>query len=256
MPQYQPGLVSVTFRALPPDAGIALAREAGLAAIEWGADIHVPPGDLDNAARVGEMTRAAGLAVAAYGSYLRMPAATDAEVAAALETAAALGAPMVRIWPGERNRPSADYAAAERTAVAAAIDRAAEIAAARGLALGLEYHPGTLTDCLSSSAALMAAITAPNVYLYWQPRPGIAEVEALAELAALGRHVAHLHVFAWDADKTRHPLATARDAWRRYLAAVPAGRWTGPRYAMLEFVAGDDADSFIADARTLRELTG
>jgi len=40
-----PGLVSVTFRQLTvPEIG-ELATECGLQAVEWGGDVHVPPGD-------------------------------------------------------------------------------------------------------------------------------------------------------------------------------------------------------------------
>lgn len=252
--RFEPGLVSVTFRQLAPEALIDLAARVGLAAIEWGADIHVPPGDDANAARVAEATRAAGLTVSSYGSYLRMPSATVSETAAVMDTAAALGAPMVRIWPGERNRDSASYSAAERDAVARAIDRTAGVAADRGLAVGLEYHPGTLTDALSSSAALMEAITAPNVHLYWQPSPGIAEDAAFAEIAALGRHIAHLHVFRWDAARVRYPLADGLPLWERWVRAIPQGRWQGPRFAMLEFVANDDPQNLGADAQALHRL--
>ena len=40
----RPGLCSITFRDLAVDDVVALAAEAGLAGIEWGADRHVPPG--------------------------------------------------------------------------------------------------------------------------------------------------------------------------------------------------------------------
>ncbi|WMS44564.1 TIM barrel protein [Acuticoccus sp. MNP-M23] len=254
MQKFHAGLVSVTFRHLAPGDVAALARRAGLAAIEWGADVHVPPGDAANAGAVAELTRNAGLTVAAYGSYLRMPTSTEAEVDSVMDTAVQLGAPMVRIWPGERGRASHTYTPAERADVARAIDKAAASAAKHGLSLGLEYHPDTLTDNQASSAALMADITAPNVYLYWQPSPGIDEAAALDELDALGRHVAHLHVFAWDGAKARYPLQTAHSQWQRYIAAVPQGRWTGPRYAMLEFVAGDDPGAFLEDAETLKKM--
>ena len=71
------GLVSVSFRSLPPEEIVRLAAGCGLGAIEWGGDVHVPPGDIANAARVGEMTRAAGLAVSSYGSYYRLGAYGD-----------------------------------------------------------------------------------------------------------------------------------------------------------------------------------
>ena len=67
----RPGLCSVTLRALEPSAVVELAAAAGLEAIEWGGDVHVPPGDVDRAGQVRTLTEGAGLAVASYGSYLR-----------------------------------------------------------------------------------------------------------------------------------------------------------------------------------------
>ena len=49
------GLTSVTFRKLDPLQVIQLTKSAGLQSIEWGGDIHVPAGDLDNAKKF--MTR-------------------------------------------------------------------------------------------------------------------------------------------------------------------------------------------------------
>ena len=40
-----PGLVSVSFRPLAGEEIIRLAKETGLAAVEWGGDVHVPAGD-------------------------------------------------------------------------------------------------------------------------------------------------------------------------------------------------------------------
>ena len=61
----------MTLRQLPVEEVVAVAASAGLAAIEWGADVHVPPGD-EAAAERGPVGRAsAGVAVASYGSYYR-----------------------------------------------------------------------------------------------------------------------------------------------------------------------------------------
>ncbi len=45
------GLCSITFRSLSVDAIIELATKARLDGIEWGSDVHVPPGDLELAGR-------------------------------------------------------------------------------------------------------------------------------------------------------------------------------------------------------------
>jgi 3-dehydroshikimate dehydratase len=57
MSQLIPGLVSVTLRSLPPQEIIALAVKAGMKAIEWGGDVHVPPGDVAAASEIGRLRR-------------------------------------------------------------------------------------------------------------------------------------------------------------------------------------------------------
>ena len=89
------GLVSVTYRRLPAEAVARLAKDAGLACIEWGSDVHVPETDPAGARRVGEFTRAAGLSVASYGTYYRLGQGQD--FSAYLTAAEALGAPSLRL---------------------------------------------------------------------------------------------------------------------------------------------------------------
>ena len=102
---FEPGLCSVTFRSLSPQAVIDLAAANGIKAIEWGGDIHVAPGDLDNARDVAARTAKASLTVSSYGSYIFAPDFAPEDVTATLETAKALGTGHIRIWPGSRKRP-------------------------------------------------------------------------------------------------------------------------------------------------------
>lgn len=50
MAQVKTGLVSVTFRQKSVEEIAALTAEAGLSGVEWGGDVHVPPGDREAAA--------------------------------------------------------------------------------------------------------------------------------------------------------------------------------------------------------------
>ncbi|CAN7636771.1 sugar phosphate isomerase/epimerase family protein [Pararhizobium sp. LjRoot238] len=253
MSGFEPALCTVTFRSLPPAQIVRLATEANLAAIEWAGDVHVIPGDDEAALAIGGLSRAAGLATS-FGSYVSPPTDDIGAFAKALDTTVRLDASNIRIWPGTRWRDSADYSEAERRAVAVLIREMAAEAERAGVTISLEYHPQSLTDTTGSAERLIEAIGHDNVYLCWQPRPGLPIEEALAEIARIGQHVSHVHVFAWDRERNRYPLETASSYWRSVLAAVPASRWKGRRFAMLEFVPEDEQAAFFEDAATLHRI--
>ncbi|NRP72424.1 hypothetical protein ILFOPFJJ_03322 [Ensifer psoraleae] len=253
MSGFEPALCTVTFRKMPAERVLELAVQAGLAAIEWAGDAHVVPGDEPVARNLARLCESAGLATS-YGSYVAPPTDDLPVFRRALDSAIALGASNIRIWPGTRQRDSKDYSEGERRTAAAAIRDMGAEAARHGVTVSLEYHPQSLTDESDSARRLIDAIAHDNVYLYWQPRPGLPLGEALAEVAQIGEHVSHVHVFAWDADRNRFSLRSASDYWRTVLAEMPASRWTGRRFAMLEFVANDDPAAFLEDAATLRHI--
>jgi sugar phosphate isomerase/epimerase len=251
-----PGLCSVTLRDHPPAEVVELARAARLGAVEWGADVHVVPGDLAVARDVAARCIDAGLRCPSYGSYLWAGAADGRGIAAldaVLDSAEALGAEVVRLWCRAGLEPG-DATPEQRGHVVRDVTAVADAAAARGLAVALEHHPGTLTLTADSTRALLAEVDRPDLYSYWQPRPGSPANEALDELAALLDDVAHLHVFSWGAGGERFPLGDGASLWRPALAAAAdrTGRWAGTRVAYLEFVAGDDPRQLAADAATLR----
>lgn len=249
-----PGLCSVTLRALPPDRIIELAAECGLKGIEWGADVHVRPHDRATARTVAVQCGNAGLAVMSYGSYVEAGShITGQNFADVLEAAQALGAPNIRVWAGRRGVSSAEASLEDRNIAAHALHEMAAKAASLRISLSLEFHPHTLNDDASASHALLTAARHPNLYTYWQPRPGITLDEAATELEAIAPHLTHLHVFSWTASGERRPLAEGADFWQPLLRRVksmstPHG---GPRYALLEFVRGDAPDALRHDAATL-----
>ena len=246
-----PGLLSVTFRTLSADAVVALAADAGLSAVEWGGDVHVPHGDLAVARDVKRKCDARGLAVSAYGSYLRAGQTGGPSVDAVMDTAVALGAPTVRVWAGTQG--SADTP--DRRPVVDALIACCDAAADRGLTVSTEFHGGTLTDTAESAADLIAAVGRPNLRTFWQPPEGVATVDAMAGLAAVAPRVSNAHVFHWwPTGQTRLPLADGGDRWTLYLTALSAlAALSGEtRYASLEFVRGDDPDQFRRDAATLK----
>lgn len=245
------GLCSVTLRERTPAQVIETAVAAGLDCIEWGGDVHVPPGDTALAGEVATRTADAGLQVASYGSYFRAVETPDEAFEEVVATAAALGAPRIRVWAGGRG--SADAGADHREGVAASLRRAADLAAARGIELGLEYHGNTLTDTLDSTVALLAEVGRDNVASYWQPRVGMADADTVADLVALGP-CPTVHAFSWDDRGGRLPLVGRESMWRGVGGLL--ARRDGPVDVLLEFVADHDPANVVRDGRALRDLLG
>ena len=246
-----PGLVSITFRALSPSEVIALVVQAGLQAIEWGGDIHVPHGDVPRATEVARLTREAGLSTAAYGSYYRLGESEGKGLSftSVLDSAVALGAPTIRVWAGCKG--SAEVTPEERQSIVDDALRVANLAQARGVTISLEYHGGTLTDSRDSVAQLAKELAHPAIDFLWQPTNGEDEESCIARLHDILPRVCHIHVFHWwPTAAERRPLVEGESRWLRYLDII---RSTGkPMPCLLEFVQGDSPEAFLRDAATLR----
>lgn len=244
------GLCSVTFRELTVADVIAHAGQAGLDAIEWGTDVHVPLDDLDAAKRTGDLTRDAGLVVASLGSYFRCTPSEDID--GLLAAASAIGAPRVRVWAGRAG--SADVSPAERAQTTAILRESALRAEDYGVELAVEFHGVTLTDTGESARRLLEEVASDNVSSYWQPSKGLSDAAAFAELEAVAPWVSAVHVFSWWPNSERLPLDGRSDLWRQ---AVPFLQ-TLPRVtdALLEFVPDDDPAVLPREAETLRRWLG
>lgn len=248
------GLASVSFRKLDCAAVVRLAKDAGLGGIEWIGDAHVPAGDKARAREAAVATADAGLQIAGYGSYFRAGEKRDdlPEFPLVLESAVALGTPVIRSWAGLR--PSSEADAAYRSRVVKDLVDAGELAKSAGIKMAVEYHSGTLTDDDASALTLLKELEGSNVYFYWQP-PGNNVTSNLVTLRQLSHHIINLHVFHWVRGKEgpdRRPLEEGADEWRQYLS-LPELKVV-PHFALLEFVRGDNPAQFLADAAILNKL--
>ena len=247
----QPGLVSVTFRKLSPAEIIALVKQAGLKGIEWGGDVHVPSGDLGRAREVRELTLENGLSVAAYGSYYRAGQSESAGMSfeQVLATAMELGAPTIRVWPGGAGSDATDEDG--RWKIIQDLRRIAELASHARVTVSLEFHGGTLTDTNESASKLMVEVDHANVLLNWQPHNGEAAAECVHGLREVLPRVGNVHVFHWwPTANERHPLAAGLERWGQFWPLLRQA--PGDRFALLEFVQGDDPAAFLRDAATLK----
>ncbi len=249
----QPGLVSVTFKDSPCEDVIDHARRAGLKAIEWHGQNHVPHGDLEAARRVGQSTQAAGLAVAAYGSYyvLGQSEGRGLSFGTVLQTAEALGSTMTRVWAGHQDPD--ETSSRTRATILEESRRVADLAAERRIKVVFEFHRDTLTRTGQSCAALLGDLDHPNVGTYWQPAPELDVSRNLAQLRYVLPWLVGLHVFHWGpTHMDRHPLAQGAEDWVQYLAM--AQTCPGPLHVLLEFVKGGTVEQFNEDAAILHRL--
>lgn len=245
------GLVSITFRKLSPGEIIRRCADAGLECIEWGGDVHVPHGNLERAREVRDATRDAGLSVSAYGSYFRLGMQHDFSMEQVVETAAELGAPLIRVWAGRID--SVDATPEIWAAVVAEALRMADLAAAHGIHIAYESHGNTLTDTLPSTLRLLKETEHPNIRTLWQPPVGMEPSHCLEWLRQVLPKLANLHVFHWwPTGFDRNPLADGEAAWRKYFEMVRSAGLSPD--ALLEFLPEDDPELLSREAATLRHL--
>jgi len=249
---FHPGLVSVTFRKLSPEEIVEHCVKARLLCLEWGGDIHVPHGDTTRAREVGELTRNAGLRVAAYGSYYRLANASGGpDWSAVRDAALALGAPLVRVWAG--TKASDEMTETDWQECIDDAGRIAEDAAAHDLQIAWEYHANTLTDSVASTRRLLDVVDAPHVSTLWQPSSCYSEEERVLSLRDVLPRVSNVHVYHW-VDQQRLPLSEGREVWTNYLEIL---RTTGREHdLMLEFVPDNDPSLLAREACSLRFLLG
>ena len=249
--QWIPGAVSATFKKMPLTAEdvIALLAECGLKAVEWSENVHVQPDDPEGAALLRQKTEAAGLRVAAYGSYFRLGENEQPLPAfeRSLRSAKALGAPLIRVWAGTRGSAEVDDELFRRLAEEARL--IAETASREQIKVAFEWHKNTLTDTNESAERLLREANHPNLYCLWQPTVALTPRERVRGIGRMGGRLLNFHVYSWP-DGKRGPLNAAE--WQYYLdAAADLG---GVHCALLEFVRDDTAEQFRSDAQTLLNL--
>jgi 3-dehydroshikimate dehydratase len=251
MNMIKTGLVSVTFRKLAPEDIVQLVSEAGLDGIEWGGDIHVPHGNIKQARTVGAMTRDIGLKVAAYGSYYRVGCAEKpkAEFEQILETALALGAPVVRVWAGNKGSDEADEAYWGK--IVEESQKIAGMAEEVGIKLAYEYHGRTLTDTDESARRLLREVDRTNMMSYWQPSSTRSFEQCLNDLENILPYLLNVHAFYWKGGK-RLPFEDGFGKWEKYIDLVRSA--PGEHYVMLEFVKDDEPGQFKKDVLVLKKL--
>ncbi len=238
------GLVSISFRGLSVGELIAATKEAGLDAVEWGGDVHVPAGNIDIAAQTKAMTTAASLVGYSYGSYYKIGASPKEEFAAVLTSADALGTKVIRTWAynkGSNKVTDEEYRSAVRDA-----QRICDMAPHKTICL--ECHNFTLTDDYRAALKFIHDVDRENFASYWQPNQYRSFEYNLASAEALAPLTHSVHVFSWEGD-TRLALEAHEDRWRTYIDVIKKHAPDAP--FMLEFMHDDRIETLSGAAATL-----
>lgn len=245
-----PGLVSVSFRQLGVREIVELCQATGLIGLEWGGDVHVPPGEPTVAREVGAMTREAGLQVSAYGSYYRLGGTPEEQdqFAKVLEAAVLLGAPTIRVWAGRDGSAMADQGQKQR--ILEDWERTSALAAAEGVTVALEYHANTLTDDRAAVVELVQNAP-PGGRFLWQPSNHFPLADRLPALREVLPLLEHVHCYFWRENYERRPLTEGWTEWKPYFAELPTETRVIP--VLLEFVKDNHPEQLREDAATLRE---
>ena len=244
------GLVSITFRNKTPEEIVAEVCKCHLDGIEWGADVHVLPGDIARARAVRKLTQNAGLEVLAYGSYFEVGVQAVDTFAPVLSSAKALGAPSIRVWAGKKG--SAESSPADVQQIVHDTQILCDMAAADKIQICFEYHGRTLTDTCSSALSVATAIDRPNLRLYWQPNFRLSEEENRSALRMVMPFLRDVHVFYWNEAYERFPLSDSLALWQSFRNIICSD--SASHSLMLEFVRNDSFNQLEQDATALHAI--
>jgi sugar phosphate isomerase/epimerase len=243
--KFDLGMTSVTFREKTIEEITALAKSAGLSMIEWGADRHVLPLDFDAVRNARIQMEKYELLCPSYGSYYRMIEKDEDAFRAICKTSQALGAGIVRTWLG---RTGSERITHEQYAtLLEETKKLSAIADEYGQTLAFEFHGKTLNDNGESSVAFLADCAKENVKTYWQP---LSYSDNEKNLSLVLPYLCAVHVFTWDDDHKRYPLADGTQQWKKYLQILKDADISTK--LIMEFVKNDTAEQFLTDAAVLR----
>ena len=128
---------------------------------------------------------------------------------------------------------------------------ACDMAADKGIKVGLECHLRTVTENYSSANRFMEEAGRDNLYFYWQPNQFLTLEENIASAQALLHRTVAVHVFHWIKDR-RYPLAAGTGHWMKYLSVFKNSNVDLP--LLLEFMHDDRLESLQPTAKTLTEI--
>ena len=259
-------LCSIAFRERLLEYTLAVAADIGFQGVEiWGREPHISEQfDASRVKAVRRMVGERGLEVAVFGSYLRLGAthtnsAGTVSLKDVVQTAAALGAPIIRVWASDLGSDEADEQVWQNTVAEAR--EAAACAAKMGLVLAAEMHSNTLADTASCARKLVEDVDSDAFALNFQASSKLTDDKPTERLVAVLPSVVHLHAQNYaplDDNGDRVERVGLADGFVDYAPLVSLLRKAGYQGSLaVEFAptnAKDKAAALALDFEYLRSL--
>ncbi len=242
------GLTSVTFNNLNIEEVLKYCAECKLAAIEWGGDVHVLPGDDAAAETVCEKSKEFGICVSSYGSYYRLGGGEDFDKY--LKTAELLGAKVIRIWGGTKASRLIDNA--EYSKLLEETRSVCRAAQAKNIQIAFEYHNDTLADTKESVLKLINDAECENLGIYFQYDPWVSEQENEDTLKAFLPYLKMVHVFYIDAEVNRFSIKCGEKLWRRFIKILSENN--SDTFMLFEFLKNPTLEGLKEETKIMNEL--
>ncbi len=242
------GMTSLTLRNESVENVIKYVSAAGLSGIEWGvSNLHMPLCDKAQAEKIKKLSAENGIEIFSLGSYCRMLEKEDCDKA--VETAAMLSAPIIRVWAGKTKWEETDNETIKK--IISNTIYMSNIATEKGIKIGFEYHTDTLTEGVDNAINFMEIVADKNVGLYWQPSGNISPEENLESFKKVKPYlIGNLHVHNHNSVDGYQPLSEIEDNLKLYYEDVK----TSDYKLMIEFVKDATVENLIADVKVLKGI--
>jgi sugar phosphate isomerase/epimerase len=247
---FKLGLCSVTFREKSADEIIEICRKFDLKGIEWGGDIHLKPDKHTGyAEELKTRCAEAGVESPSYGSYFDVLEQPPEEFEPVLATAQAIGCDTIRVWPGwVRPENISEY---QLEWVAQTSRRIAEMAEARKIRVGFEFHDETPTEGADATLRLLERVNHHNLFSYYQPiRPDDTRWN-LENLERIYGRLAYIHVQANDGENN-FPLEQYKELWQGIISRLMARSYDG--WLFFEFNTDNSIEQLELDLALIRSF--
>ncbi|MBQ9117185.1 MAG: TIM barrel protein [Clostridia bacterium] len=243
--KFVSGLVSISFRPITPAEIIDAVKDAGLNAVEWGSDVHVPAGNTSVAESIKEETEKAGLCIPEYGSYYKLGVQGGEQIENTVASARAMKVSVIRIWASDRSREKMS----DEQYNATVADAQAICSRYPDMTFCLECHNNTVTEDYRDALKFLRDVNRPNLQMFWQPNQFRTHEYNIEALTALLPYIRSVHVFSWE-QKERYPLDRHEARWMDYLSVLKRSS-AEKIYLMLEFMHDNSLASLHETAETL-----